>query len=326
VSQSFLPLLQDAVRDTRPEEPLAGHTTVRVGGPAAVMVFPSDGQELAAALRALAGPARGAEWAVLGGGANVFADSRGFHGVVISLSRWAWDFALEEGLLTVGGGVNMREVVLEAARRGWCGVDYMAVVPGTIGGAVCINAGTHSEGGFVADRFLWAETLSPDGRKHRYEAADMGFGYRSSRLLGQREIVTRAAFQLVRCEDVGKTPEGLIETFEGWMAARQRKFPMDLPNFGSTFRSPGAPHPPAGKLIDELGMKGLRVGGAQISERHGNFIVNLGGASSGDILALMRRMCDAVRERYGVTLRPEVCYLANREERERARDLFPNDE
>jgi UDP-N-acetylmuramate dehydrogenase len=150
----------------------------------------------------------------------------------------------------------------------------------------------------------------------------MAFGYRTSRLLGGREIVTQAAFQLVRCEEIGKTPEGLIETFEGWMAARRRKFPMDLPNFGSTFRSPGAPHPPAGKLIDELGMKGLRVGGAQISERHGNFIVNLGGASSEDILALMRRMRDAVRERYGITLRPEVCYLANREERERERDLF----
>ena len=326
MSLSLPPLFQNVVRDTRPAEPLAHYTTVRVGGPAGLMVFPSGERELAGALRALAGLAREVEWTVLGGGANLFADSRGFDGVVVNLSRWEWDFALDGGLLTVGGGVNMRDVVLEAARRGWCGVDYMAVVPGTIGGAVCINAGSHSEGGFVADRFRWAETVSLDGEKRRYEAGDMGFGYRTSRLLGGSEIVTRAAFQLVRCDETGQTPENLVRTFEAWAAARSRKFPMDLPNFGSTFRSPGAPHPPAGKLIDELGMKGLRIGGAQISERHGNFIVNLGSATSEDILTLMRRMRDAVRERHGVTLRPEVCYLANQEERERERDLFLNDE
>jgi UDP-N-acetylmuramate dehydrogenase len=321
--ESLRTIFRNLAPRVREHEPLATHTTVRIGGPAHLMVFPANETELAEALTVLTDSAQKVEWTVLGGGANVLADSRGFDGVVLNLSRWVWDLSLENGVLTVGGGMSMRDVVLETTRQGWCGVDYMAVVPGTIGGAVCINAGTHSEGGFIADRFLWAETLSPDGAKHRYSAEEMGFGYRTSRLQGKHEIVTRAAFQLVRCEEAGKTPKGLMETFDGWVAARKRKFPMEFPNFGSTFRSPGAPLPPAGKLIDELGMKGLRIGNAGISERHGNFIVNLGNATSDDVLALMRRMRDAVRERYGVTLRPEVCYLANREARQQAEDLFP---
>ncbi|NQU44305.1 UDP-N-acetylmuramate dehydrogenase [bacterium] len=318
------PSLQDrllhCVADARVEEPLSNHTTVQVGGPAEVMLLPADQTELSAALRALREEGDGLECAVVGGGANLFADSAGWRGVVISLAGWRWDLTLDSGLMVVGGGLNLADVAREAARQGWGGVDFMAVVPGTVGGAVVINAGTIYEG-YVADRFEWAETVDREGRLHCYARDDMGFGYRASRLLYGKEIVTRTAFRLAPCEEIGRGPEELLARFDEAMAKRWKKFPLDLPNFGSTFRSPGEPHPPAGKLIDDLGLKGHRVGNARISDLHGNFIVNLGGASSDDILGLMQVMHDAVHRAHDVCLRPEVHYLCNRH-RPRP-DFFP---
>jgi len=302
--------LQAAVADLRPDEPIAPHTTILIGGPARWMAFPAGEDELS---RTLAVVARaGLERALLGCGTNLFADSRGFDGVVINMTRWNHELRIDNaGLLTVAGGAAMGDVAVEAARRGWCGIDFMAVVPGTIGGAVAINAGTNTEG-CVADSLQWVETLTYAGEKRRYRADELEFGYRTSRLLYGREIVIRAAFRLTPCAERAETPDGLLARFEAAMAARRAKFPLDLPNFGSAFRSPPPPHPPAGKLIDQLGLKGLRIGNAQISPLHGNFIVNLGGATSDDVLALMQRMHDAALQRYGVSLRPEVHYLCSR--------------
>jgi UDP-N-acetylmuramate dehydrogenase len=273
------------------------------------MAFPAGESELRELVLFLHEVGAALNWTVLGGGANLFADSAGYDGVVVSLKHWSEPLSLDkEGVLVVPGGMDLRFVAEEAARRGWGGVDWMAVVPGTIGGAVCINAGTAYEG-YVADRLLWAESMSPEGRLRRWSAEEMGFGYRVSRLLGQREIVVRAGFRLASVDSLGTTPDALFARFEEAMAARRAKFPLDLPNFGSTFRSPGAEWPPAGRLLDELGMKGLRLGNAQISEMHANFIVNLGNASSEDVIGLMERMRDAVQKRHGIILRPEVHFL-----------------
>lgn len=308
VLQALYPALKNAVADVRENEPIAQHVTVKVGGPAALMLFPHQDNELADALRILQSAGDTVDWFVMGHGANLFADSAGYDGALLNLSHWEWDFEISpDGVLTVGGGLDMQKVVEAAARQGWSGINFMAVVPGTIGGAVVINAGTHSEGGFIADRFLWAETLTLTGEHKRYTREEMNFGYRLTRLLGKHEIVMRAAFQLTPCD----TPNDLLATFKTMRRAREEKFPMGLPNFGSTFRSPGAPHPPAGKLIDELGMKGLPLGGARISEKHGNFIVNVDHATSSDIIGLMERMRQAVFDKFGVWLRPEVRYLCS---------------
>ncbi|MBN1867629.1 UDP-N-acetylmuramate dehydrogenase [Candidatus Sumerlaeota bacterium] len=310
MADAILDLLNGVVADVRPGEPLSAHTTVRVGGPARVMAFPSCEDELAALFRVL-NEHPDVRLAYIGGGANLFADSRGVDGVVVSTRGWRREFALDaDGLLAVGGGMPLRDVALEAAGLGWGGIDFMAEVPGTVGGAVVINAGTNV-GGYVADRFEWVETIDRTGMKRRHAGAEMEFGYRTSRLLHGPELIVRAAFRLARLGELGLTPETVRARFDATMRERESKFPLDQPNFGSTFRSPGAPHPPAGKLIDDLGMKGLRIGGAEISRRHANFIVNLGGASSDDILALMTRMHEAVLERSGVALEPEVHYLAD---------------
>ena len=309
-ASDFLQSLGSVVRNTREHEPLGAHNTIQIGGPALYMAFPTNEGELAGLMQ-LVSTEPDLEKALIGRGANMFADSQGYDGLIINMTRWDSEFALDDkGLLVVSGGVDMHAAALEAARQGWCGIDFMAVVPGTIGAAVAINAGTNVEG-YVADCLKWVDAVNYAGERRHYCCEEMEFGYRTSRLLYGREIITRAAFQLTSCEEAGRTPESTLAFFEKAMDARRAKFPLDLPNFGSTFRSPGPPHPPAGKFIDDLGMKGLRIGNAQISAIHGNFIVNLGGASSDDVLALMREMHDAVLDRYQVSLRPEVHYLCN---------------
>lgn len=286
-------------------EMIAPHVTVRVGGPARVMAFPADDAQLCEVV--VIAQNAGLPWRVLGGGANLFADSAGYDGVVINTTRRARELEIDaDGLMVVGAGESLRTVAEDALALGWCGIDFMAEVPGSIGGAVVINAGTNV-GGYVADRCEWVETRAVNGETRRYRCDEMEFDYRTSRLLHGSEVVLRAAFRLPRAEN----PAEVQARFDAVMKDRRSKFPLDLPNFGSTFRSPGRPLPPAGKLIDDLGMKGLRHGNAQISEMHGNFIVNLGEATSGDILSLMQKMHDAVFAAHGVRLRPEVHYLAN---------------
>lgn len=301
--------LRQACGDVRLAEPLSQHTTIRIGGPADAMAFPADGGELAALLAAASG-AHGLELAVLGGGANLLAHSRGFRGLVVNMARMSDFEILPDGLLVAQGGARLADLAAAAARAGFGGIDFMAEVPGTVGGAVVINAGTHV-GGYVADRLEWVETVSIDGRRDRLSPGSLDFAYRSSALLHGRALVARAAFRLARCADLGQTPESLTRRFREVLDERARKFPLDLPNFGSTFRSPGAPHPPTGKILDDLGMKGAREGQAQVSEKHANFIVNLGGATSDDVVGLMGRMRQVAREERGVDLQPEVHYLAD---------------
>lgn len=307
-SQRLLRALKAGGLECRQGEPIAPYTTVEIGGPADIMVFPHNADEVGAVLATLAVAPEGYPWLVLGGGANVFADSRGYPGLVLQMGRYDRALRVEGDVFIAAGGLPMEKLAHAAAEKGYAGIDFMAVVPGSVGGAVCINAGTHLEG-YVADYLIWVETLNQRGELQRYQPEDLDFGYRHSRLLHSREIVVRAAFRLPACKQLGRVPEALMERFEAILAERAEKFPLDQPNFGSTFRSPGKGLPPAGKLLDDLGMKGTQVGAAQISAKHANFIVNLGGATSEDVIGLMTRMRDVVREAHGIALEPEVHYL-----------------
>lgn len=306
--EDFLKRLEDGLEELRRDEPLARHTSVQVGGPARAMALPRDARELGFLLGEVARETQAGRLPALcliGGGANCFADSAGFDGLAIGTRAWRDPYLLEDsGMLVLGAGADLQESARAAAQAGWGGIDFMAEVPGSLGGAVAINAGTNV-GGYVADRLAWVEALDWNGEPRRYLPHEMQFGYRSSRLLYGREIVTRAAFQLEPCDD----PQALLAHFDAVMAERHRKFPYEYPNFGSTFRSPGRPWPPAGKLIDDLGLKGRSTGRAQISPRHGNFIVNRGGALSGDILSLMGLIYAHVHRAHGIRLRPEVHYI-----------------
>lgn len=288
--------------------PIAPYTTVRVGGPARWLLFPKNADQLAALLRFHQEEYPACPLLLLGGGANCFVDSKGFDGLVINLRRWDEDISIQEKRLSCGGGLDMGRVAEAATRAGLGGLDFMAVVPGTVGGAVVINAGTHTEG-YVADCLVEVETLDSGGALHRYDGAELAFAYRQSALIGKREIVTRAVFELPTLESLGLNEAAQFARFKESLAVRRAKFPLQWPNFGSTFRSPGRPYPPAGKLLDDLGMKGTRLGQAQISEKHANFIVNVGGATSADILGLMEKMQAVVEKAHGIRLRPEVHYI-----------------
>ncbi len=310
MQNSLIQELIDAAGDYRENQNLSEHTTVQVGGPAKLVVFPAETNALQQLLLILNKQPE-TEVALLGGGANCFADSAGFDGVIISTTHWQDDYLLDGDLLVLGTGADLQQVAQRAADSGWGGIDFMAEVPGTLGGAVAINAGTIT-GGYVADCLQWVETLTWQGESRRYTSDQMEFGYRTSRLLYGREIVTRAAFRLKSCESLQCQPTDLKKRFQKVMDERHAKFPYQYPNSGSSFRSPGEPLPPVGKLIEDLEMRGLRIGDAQISEMHGNFIVNRGQATSDDILAIMEAMVQAVFEHHAVWLKPEVQYLCNR--------------
>ncbi|HUG55650.1 MAG TPA: UDP-N-acetylmuramate dehydrogenase [Candidatus Limnocylindrales bacterium] len=274
-------------------EPMSRHTSLRVGGPADYFVRVASEDDLVGAVRV----AREHELPVfvLGGGTNLLVADRGIRGVVLEN---AWSEATVEGsLVTASSGTPTAHVAAIAARGGLLGLEWMATVPGTVGGAVHGNAGAF--GTETADVLVDATLMDLNGDLWRASAAELGFAYRTSALQGTPVVVLRARFRGTpgtRAEAVARIKEMANE--------RARKQPLAQPNTGSIFRNPPGDH--AGRLIDAAGLKGARVGGAVVSEKHANFIVNTGDATAVDVWELMQRCQREVKERFGVDLVPEV--------------------
>lgn len=275
------------------DAPLAPRTAIRVGGPADLLVRPADAADLAALLaasRRLSVPVT-----VLGGGANLLVSDRGVRGAVVRLPP---DFGEEEGeggRLVLSAGAPTSRLVQRAQARGLVGCEFIAGIPGTLGGAVAMNAGTAI--GEMKDVVSRVEVATPEGTRW-IEAADLGFAYRTCRL-PPAAVVTRVEFRL-RPGDVARSRAAM----EADKDRRRRTQPLTQPSWGSTFRNPPGDH--AGRLIEAAGLKGHRVGGAMWSDVHANFVVNLGGATAADCLALVRLARRKVRERFGVELELEV--------------------
>ena len=282
------------------QAPLASRTSVRVGGPAKVLVKPNDPRALVEILGLLRGA--GVPWVSLGGGANTIVGDLGVNGAVIRLGQ---DFAaeeVEEGgdhvVLTLGAGAPIARFLSLAKEQRGVGVAWAAGIPGTVGGLVAMNAGTPA--GCMADHLLAAEVASPDGLRW-VDAADLHLAYRHCEL-PPGSILTRA-----RCR-VRRGSEGdLIEqqrVAKADVDRRRATQPLNLPNSGSVFVNP--PGDFAGRLIEQAGLKGTTLGGAQISDRHANFIVNLGRAKAADVVELIALARRTVLERTGIELKPEV--------------------
>lgn len=275
------------------DAPLAPRTSIRVGGPADLLIRPADAGdlvELLAACRRL-----GVPWLVLGGGANLLVADRGVRGVVVKLPS---DFGEEgggEGRLVLSGGAPAARLLARAHAAGLTGCEFAAGIPGTLGGLAAMNAGTPA--GEMKDVLTRAEVATADGLGW-VEAGALGFGYRRSRLpaLG---ICTRVEVAL-RPGDLAAAREALRADLE----RRRATQPLGEPSFGSTFRNPPGDH--AGRLVEAAGLKGHRIGGAAWSDLHANFVVNRGGATARDVLGLVRLARARVRERFGVLLEPEV--------------------
>ncbi|HEY8416172.1 MAG TPA: UDP-N-acetylmuramate dehydrogenase [Thermaerobacter sp.] len=288
----------------RVDEPLDRHTTLRIGGPADVFVEPADEGDLAAILRWVHG--RGIPVTLLGGGSNVLAPDEGLRGVVIRVRfdyvEWEEPDAAGRRAVRVGAGTVLARLIHEAARRGCRGLEPCAGIPGTVGGALVMNAGTRH--GYIGQVVDWVRVATPQGELQTWGRAECGFGYRTSRM--QREGAVVVAARLVL--EPGK-PEEILAAIRRHTAYRQRTQPLRYPNCGSVFKNP--PGDASGRLIEACGLKGLRRGGAQISEQHANFIINLGGATAEDVLALMTEAWRSVRRRFGITLEPEVRLLGS---------------
>jgi UDP-N-acetylmuramate dehydrogenase len=275
------------------DAPLAPRTSIRVGGPADLLVRPVDVPDLVACLRA----ARDAGVAVhvLGGGANTLVADRGVRGLVLRLPPELCGEVLEPPSLVLPAGLPTARVVQRAHSLGLVGAEFLRGIPGTLGGALAMNAGTRS--GEMADVVTHVEVATADGARE-IPAKELAFAYRTCRL-PEASVVVRVGLFL-RPGDVTAAAKGMDEEWDRRAASQ----PLDLPSFGSTFRNP--PGDFAGRLIEAAGLKGRRIGGAEVSTRHANFVVNVGGATARDVLALVRTMREQVRARSGVTLETEV--------------------
>lgn len=276
-----------------PDAPLAPRTAIRIGGPADLLVRPADPADLVALLAACR--RLGVPWLVLGGGANLLVADRGVRGVVVKLPP---DLGAEETrghVLVLSGGAPSSRLVSRAQAAGLVGCEFAAGIPGTLGGLAAMNAGTRT--GEMKDVLVRAEVATADGLGF-VEARHLGFGYRQSLLPGLG-VCTRIEVAL-RPGDVAAAREAMRADLDHRRATQ----PLTEPTFGSTFTNP--PGDFAGRLIEAAGLKGRAAGGAMWSTVHANFVVNRGGATARDVLALLNLARARVLELFGVRLEPEV--------------------
>lgn len=275
------------------DHPLWEHTSLHIGGPADFYVSARSGDDLLGAITV----AREHELPVLilGGGTNLLVSDRGVRGLVLH-NQWS-ESQVNGTIVTAASGTPLASVAAVAARNGIAGLEWMATVPGTVGGAVHGNAGAF--GSETADALVDATLVDLNGGVWTQDNSAFGFAYRTSTLQGTPIICLRARFRGAagdRAAAVAKIKEMANE--------RITKQPLAQPNTGSIFRNPPGDH--AGRLIEACGLKGARVGGALVSRKHANFIVNTGGATAADVWTLMLRCMAEVQARHGVDLVPEV--------------------
>ncbi|WP_274363328.1 UDP-N-acetylmuramate dehydrogenase [Paenibacillus thermotolerans] len=289
------------VGDIYPNERLANHTTWKIGGPADVLVVPKGKRELADTIR-IAGES-GVPWTTIGRGSNVLVSDEGIAGIVIKLGK-AFDYVrFEDTLVIAGGAYSFIKLSVMSGQEGLTGLEFAGGIPGSVGGAVYMNAGAMSSD--VSRILKSAEVILSNGELAVWSAEDFQFAYRHSSLHKTPAIVTEAVFRLKH----GDRRE-IAAMMAAYKERRLRTQPLADACAGSVFRNPEGTH--AAKLIEEAGLKGTRVGGAEVSTLHANFIVNTGNATAEDVLALMKHIQQTVEQKFGIRLVPEVLEVGGR--------------
>lgn len=285
------------------DRPLARLTTVRTGGPADYFARPESPEQLAELLAWADGGQ--IDVGVVGSGSNLLVADEGFRGLVLKLGGELAAIVRDGDRLLCGGGARLPKAAAFAAAEGLSGLEFGVNIPGTVGGAVKMNANAY--GGDLSRVLESVEVATPEGTERRVPD-DLGFAYRSSNL-GECEIVARAVFKLSPA-----APEAVKATLAEMRRKRREAQPSGIKTFGSTFKNPDDPRAEgrsAGVLLDESGCRGLEVGGARFSDKHANFVDNGGEATTADVVALMAEGRRRVHERFGVTLEPEVQLLGD---------------
>lgn len=282
--------------ELRLNEPMAKHTSFQIGGPAEVMAFPKNSGELSEILQKSA--LLDCKTAILGAGTNILAPDAGVAGLVICLKDCLVGMERLEGdCIRVAAGVTMARAAVFAAGQNLSGMEFAHGIPGTVGGGVYMNAGAY--GGEIKDICQSVEVMDMNGSVRVYDAAEMGFSYRHSRLEDEGGIVISAVFKLI------PKPEAEIrEQMQELLKKRKTSQPLEYPSAGSAFKRPVGGY--AAALIDQAGLKGFQIGGAAVSEKHAGFVVNLGKATSRDVFELLKQVTEKVYDHSGIRLEPEV--------------------
>ena len=282
-----------------PGAPMSRYTTFRVGGPADVLVDVAAAEEIPLALRAAR--RAGVPVTVIGNGSNLLVRDGGVRGLVLRVGSAFSAIRREGDMLYAQAGALLSACARLAQREGLDGLAELAGVPGTIGGGVIMNAGAY--GRELADVVARVDAVAlSDSKPLAFEGDALGFSYRHSAMMDANVVVTQVALRLTRGD-----PEAIAARMEETARLRRDKQPLEYPSAGSTFKRPAGDF--AARLIDECGLRGLRVGNAQVSEKHAGFIVNLGQARAADVLALMDEVKRRVLDKAGVLLDPEVRIL-----------------
>jgi len=280
--------------------PLSQYTSFGIGGPADAIVFPGTSEQISNTLVFLA--QEGRPFMPLGNGTNLIVRDGGYRGVLVCLKRLNHlEVVEDDGGLTLKAeaGVTLADVMGRSFKDGLGGMEFCAGVPGSVGGAVKMNAGAY--GREIKDVVTGVTFITLRGEMVRQKRKELHFSYRQLAVPSDR-LILAAGFSLVR-----KNREEVRAGVEEILARRREKQPLEYRNAGSIFKNPEGV--PAGRLIEEMGLKGLRIGEAKISERHGNFIVNLGGARAADVLSLIALIQDKARQERGIVLETEVCII-----------------
>ena len=273
---------------------LAPYTTMRTGGPAALFAEPRNAQQLAHVHQWA--QEKGLSLLILGNGSNLLIADSGFDGLVIHLGRALSEVSVFANTLTAQAGASLAAAARAAAQASLTGLEFAAGIPGSIGGAVCMNAGAY--GGEIAQVIVSARVLTPEGVR-TVSKDELSLGYRSSAVMQNGWLVLEATFELAP-----GSPDEIKATMADLAARRREKQPLQYPSCGSFFKRPVGYY--AGALIEQAGLKGYRVGDAQVSEMHAGFVINRGHATSSEIYRLMQEVQCRVQAQFGVTLEPEV--------------------
>lgn len=280
------------------DEPMSNHTTFRIGGPADIFTMPEEKQQIADVVKLC--KKEQIPFFVLGNGSNLLVSDKGYRGVIIQMDRNMSEITVEGKQIRACAGALLSSVAVAAKNASLTGFEFAGGIPGTLGGAVVMNAGSY--GGEMKDVLKEAVVLTGEGEILTIPAEKLEMGYRTSIIKTSGYLVLEAVISL---------EEGNQEEIRSRMKElsdrRTEKQPLDFPSAGSTFKRPEGYF--AGKLIMDSGLRGCRIGGAQVSEKHCGFVINAGGATAKDVRALMDHVIHTVYEKFGVTLEPEVKFL-----------------
>jgi len=301
MQQWIAELKQAGVAQVLENEPLSKHTTWKIGGPADALIVPANEEELEAVLRLCA--VHGVPWCVLGRGSNTLVSDKGVRGAVIKLGGGFDELRFDGETVVAGASYSFIKLSVMAGKEGLTGLEYAGGIPGSVGGAVYMNAGAH--GSDISRILQSASIVWEDGSREVLGNAEMKFSYRHSILQERRGIVTRAEFRLAQGDR--KEIAAALATYKD---RRRRTQPLQMACAGSVFRNPPNDH--AARLIEAAGLKGLREGAAEVSQMHANFIVNHGGAKAEDVLTLIGKVQQIVKQTYGITLVTEVLMMGER--------------